>query len=163
HDRHRARLQSPAAAGRRADHGARRHHPGPDPEAAPAAAPRAQYERDPGDPRPRRHRPDLRPPGGDVCRARGRDGAGLDLVPPAPPPPPPAPPHPRPAGPPPPAPPPPPPPPPTPRCPPPSPPAAPSRRAAASPSSPADPPAPRSPRSRRPTAPPASAMASWLR
>ena len=61
-DRHRARRQPEAAAGRRADHRARRHHPGPDPEAASCAcATRARHERRPGDPRSRRDRPDLRP------------------------------------------------------------------------------------------------------
>ena len=45
-----------AAAGRRAHDGARRHHPGPDPEADPAAAPRPQHERGAGHARSRRHR-----------------------------------------------------------------------------------------------------------
>ncbi len=75
-DRHRAGRRAEAAAGGRADHGAGRHHPGPDPDADPVPARRAGHVGGPGHPRSRRRRRHLRPGGGDVCRAHRRDRAG---------------------------------------------------------------------------------------
>ena len=50
-DRHGDRLQSEAADRRRADHGARRHHPGADPRPAAPAAARARHGAGPDHPR----------------------------------------------------------------------------------------------------------------
>ena len=62
---------SRAADRRRADHGARRHHPGADPGAdRPAAGARHGMARAVHHPQSRRGRRDRRPRRGDVCRAR---------------------------------------------------------------------------------------------
>ena len=72
-DRHRARLQSQADHRRRADHGARRHHPGADPGADEVADAPAQRRADHHHPQSRRGRP-LRQPGQrDVCRPHRRE------------------------------------------------------------------------------------------
>ena len=64
-----------AAHRRRADHRARRHHPGADPAAAGRPAARARH-RDPADhARPRRGRARRRPGRRDVCRARSSRAA----------------------------------------------------------------------------------------
>ena len=80
-DRDGARLRSRDRHRRRADDGARRHGPGPDPGAAGAAPRAAGAVADPHHPRPLRDRRDVRPGPRDVCRARGRRGAGPDPVP----------------------------------------------------------------------------------
>ena len=76
HDRHGAGLRSQAPDRRRADHGARRHHPGADPR--PAARPaRAHGHGDHADhPRSRRGRRARRPRARHVCRPHRRGGAG---------------------------------------------------------------------------------------
>ena len=53
-DRHRASAQAQADRRRRADHRARRHHPGPDPVRGAAALPRVRHGDDLGHPRSRR-------------------------------------------------------------------------------------------------------------
>ena len=59
-----------AAAGRRADHLARRDHPGPDPQPAARTAAGHRDEHDPGQPRPRGDHRGMRPGDRDVRRAR---------------------------------------------------------------------------------------------
>ena len=59
---------------RRADHRARRHHPGADPRADPRAAARVRRGGDPDHPRSRRGRRDGAPRDRDVCRPQGRGG-----------------------------------------------------------------------------------------
>ena len=75
-DRDRAQLRPEAPDRGRADHRARRHHPGPDPGAAGPAEARAGHGADADHPRPRHGGGAGRPGGGDVCRAGGRDRAG---------------------------------------------------------------------------------------
>ena len=74
HDRHGARLQSEGADRRRADHRARRHHPGADPRTDPRAAARVRHRGDPDHPRSRRGRRDGAAGDRDVCRPQGRGG-----------------------------------------------------------------------------------------
>ena len=74
HDRHGDRLQPAPADRRRADHRARRHHPGADPRSSAAAAARPRHGAGPDHPRHGRGRRDRRAHRGDVCR-RGRGGA----------------------------------------------------------------------------------------
>ena len=80
-DRDGARLQSEAADRRRADHGARRDHPGADPrpDARPEAPRRRRHH--PHHPRPRRRRRGRRARDGDVRGPQGRGGAGRAAVP----------------------------------------------------------------------------------
>ena len=73
-DRHGAGLQSQGADRRRADHRARRHHPGADPRPDPRPAARARHRGDPDHPRPRRRRRDRAARHRDVCRPQGRGG-----------------------------------------------------------------------------------------
>ena len=74
-DRHGAGLQPEAADRRRADHRARRHHPGADPrpDARPEDAARLGDHAD--HPRSRRGRRNGAARGGDVCRPQGGGGA----------------------------------------------------------------------------------------
>ena len=74
HDRHGARLQSQGADRRRADLGARRHHPGADPRPDRQAAARARHRRDPHHPRPRRRGRDGGARDRHVCRPQGGGG-----------------------------------------------------------------------------------------
>ena len=64
-----------AAVRRRADDGAGRHHPGPDPGAAAGAAGAQRHDAGAGVPRSGRRRGDLRPHCRHVCRPHRRDGA----------------------------------------------------------------------------------------
>ena len=77
-DRHRARLQSQADHRRRADDGARRHHPGADPRADEVADAPAQRRADHHHPQSRRGRPLRQPRERHVCRPdrRGRQRRG---------------------------------------------------------------------------------------
>ena len=80
HDRHGAGLRAAAADRRRADHGARRHHPGADPRPDARAAPRHRHGHHPDHPRSRRGRRDGRRRRGDVCRPDRRARAGRGAV-----------------------------------------------------------------------------------
>ena len=80
-DRHGAVLPPGAADRRRADHRARRHHPGADPRAHEAAAARARHGDDLHHPRSRRRRRDRRPHHRDVCGADRRAGTGARDLP----------------------------------------------------------------------------------
>ena len=74
HDRGGAVLQSEDPDRRRADDGARRHHPGADPAAADGHSRQARALGHPDHPRSRHRRPGLRPHRGDAARPRGRGG-----------------------------------------------------------------------------------------
>ena len=74
HDRGRAGARSGAADRRRADHRARRHHAGADPEADQGAARAAQHRRAVHHARLRRGRRGRAPRRGDAARPRGRAG-----------------------------------------------------------------------------------------
>ena len=74
HDRGRAGARSGAADRRRADHRARRHHAGADPEADQGAARAAQHRRAVHHARFRRGRRGRAPRRGDAARPRGRAG-----------------------------------------------------------------------------------------
>ena len=74
HDRHGAGLQSQGADRRRADHRARRHHPGADPRADRRAAARVRRRGDPDHPRSRRGGRDGAAGDRHVCRPQGRGG-----------------------------------------------------------------------------------------
>ena len=76
HDRDGARLRPAHPDRRRADHRARRHHPGPDPRPAPAPAGPGGDGDHPHHPRPGRGRRDVRRRGGDVPRPRRRARPG---------------------------------------------------------------------------------------
>ena len=82
-DRHGALLQSQGADRRRADHRARRHHPGADPRPDARAAGDDRHGDHPDHPRHGRGGRERRPRGGDVCRPQGRGGAGRRAVRPA--------------------------------------------------------------------------------
>ena len=73
-DRHGAVVQSQGADRRRADHRARRHHPGADPRPDARAAGHARHRDHPDHPRHGRGRRERRPGRGDVCRPQGRGG-----------------------------------------------------------------------------------------
>ena len=75
-DRDGDRLQPEPADRRRADHRARRHHPGADPGPAAGAAARARHGAGADHPRPRRRRRSGAARARDVCRPGGRDGSG---------------------------------------------------------------------------------------
>ena len=75
-DRHGARLQSPGADRRRADHRAGRHHPGADPEPDAGAQGAARHGHHADHPRSRRGRRNRAAGHRHVCRAEGRGGAG---------------------------------------------------------------------------------------
>ena len=80
-DRDGAHQRPEAADRRRADDGARRHHPGPDPAADRAPAPGVRDGGDHDHPRPRRGRRGRRPGHRHVRRPGGRVGnAGPDLL-----------------------------------------------------------------------------------
>ena len=83
HDRHGAGLQSQGADRRRADHRARRHHPGADPRPDPRAAARVRHRGDPDHPRSRRGGRDGAAGDRHVCRPQGRGGGGRRAVRPA--------------------------------------------------------------------------------
>ena len=74
HDRHGALLQPEAPPRRRADHRARRHHPGADPRDHGAPQPRARHRRHHHHPQPRRGRPLRRPRQRHVRGQDRRDG-----------------------------------------------------------------------------------------
>ena len=74
HDRHGARLQSQGADRRRADLGARRHHPGADPRPDRQAAARARHRRHPHHARSGRRGRDGRARDRHVCGAQGGGG-----------------------------------------------------------------------------------------
>ena len=74
-DRDGARLRPARADRRRADHRARRHHPGADPRPAARPAAAARPRADPDHPRHGRDRRDGGRRRGDVSRPRGREGA----------------------------------------------------------------------------------------
>ena len=80
HDRAGAVVQSQPAAGRRADHGARRDRADPGPAADPGAAARARSRRDLRHPRYRRGGRGLRPHRRDVCRQDRRAGGVEQMV-----------------------------------------------------------------------------------
>jgi len=73
-DRHGAGLRAQAADRRRADDGARRHHPAPDPRTAGQAEDQPPHERAVHQPRPRPGGRDRRPRGGDAPRRGARAG-----------------------------------------------------------------------------------------
>ena len=73
HDRHGAVLRAVAADRRRADHRARRHHPGPDPRPAQRPAAAARHGDPDHHPRSRRHRRGGRRGAGDVRRQDRRE------------------------------------------------------------------------------------------
>ena len=79
-DRDGAVLQSQAADRRRADHGARRHHPGADPRSAGRDEVALRHGDHADHPRHGRGRRDRAARGGDVCRPGGRGGAGRAAV-----------------------------------------------------------------------------------
>ena len=79
-DRHGAGLQPEAADRRRADHRARRDHPGADPRAAAGAEGALRHGDHADHPRPGRGRRDRAARGRDVCRQGGRGGAGRGAV-----------------------------------------------------------------------------------
>ena len=81
-DRDRADLPPAAADRRRADHRARRHHPGADPCADQKAAPRHRHRAAADHPRHGRRRRHGGPHLRDVCRARGRGRRRVRAVPP---------------------------------------------------------------------------------
>ncbi len=73
-DRHGHEQRARAPARRRADHGARRHHPGADPRADARVEPRFRHRHRADQPRSRRHRRRLLAGAGDVCGRGGRGG-----------------------------------------------------------------------------------------
>ena len=73
-------LRAGAADRRRADHRARRHHPGADPAADQGPAARARHRRAVHHPRLRRGRRDRRPGRGDAGRPGGRDGRDQQVL-----------------------------------------------------------------------------------
>ncbi len=75
-DRDGAGLRPAAADRRRADHRARRHHPGADPGPDARAEGKDRRGDRPDHARPRRRRRDGAARGRDVCRPQGRGGAG---------------------------------------------------------------------------------------
>ena len=79
-DRDRAVLRAEAADRRRADHRARRDHPGANPRSAGARAAPPAHGDDPDHPRSRRRRRPHRRGRGDVCRPRGRARADAGVV-----------------------------------------------------------------------------------
>ncbi len=76
HDRHGDRLQSQAADRRRADDGARRHHPGADPRPSLEASAGNRHGDDPGHSRYGRGGGDSAACLGSLCRAEGGRAAG---------------------------------------------------------------------------------------
>ncbi len=83
-DRDGDRLQPEAPHRRRADDGARRHHPGPDPRPAALAPARARHGAGAHHPQHGRGRRDRRPDDGDVCRPGDGGAAGESPVRPRP-------------------------------------------------------------------------------